>query len=465
MTTGLRMSDNDTAPHLPVRAPLDSGFNITPEADSVSLCEAEIQLKAGSEVIQGSGRAMLQLQPKLTLMVHAEFLQSPETAFAAFDGPDQVEFKFGGGFQSTKAIAASLTLDADESSATALAELIPNPQRMRRGQPNEPITRLVFHVANFPNFLGAAGPSGDFILRTPAGGQKRMGNAVLADPPWTIQLQSMIETDKTIEKLNRSGGYGITHIAQLTRADGQTFAADDAENMLQRVYLFLSFARGAWAPVVLNVGFDTTGNRVYENWGVRIGTPWESCRGWFDRSRGQALGAVYPGFCALLRDPTMGRAVNRTVYWYLRSNRGGDGSGIDSGIILSQAALELLVSAYLEAQNIKMPARSRAADQLREVLSRLGIPVAIPDALAGLQEGQRQNCWQDGPEAITRIRNELMHPKRKLPIKLGAVVPNAWSLAQWYIELLILRLSGYSGQYSNRLEARWVGEVEDVPWA
>jgi len=465
LTTGLRMSDNDTAPHLPVRAPLDSGFNITPEADSVSLCEAEIQLKAGSEVIQGSGRAMLQLQPKLTLMVHAEFLQSPETAFAAFDGPDQVEFKFGGGFQSTKAIAASLTLDADESSATALAELIPNPQRMRRGQPNEPITRLVFHVANFPNFLGAAGPSGDFILRTPAGGQKRMGNAVLADPPWTIQLQSMIETDKTIEKLNRSGGYGITHIAQLTRADGQTFAADDAENMLQRVYLFLSFARGAWAPVVLNVGFDTTGNRVYENWGVRIGTPWESCRGWFDRSRGQALGAVYPGFCALLRDPTMGRAVNRTVYWYLRSNRGGDGSGIDSGIILSQAALELLVSAYLEAQNIKMPARSRAADQLREVLSRLGIPVAIPDALAGLQEGQRQNCWQDGPEAITRIRNELMHPKRKLPIKLGAVVPNAWSLAQWYIELLILRLSGYSGQYSNRLEARWVGEVEDVPWA
>ncbi|NEV02434.1 hypothetical protein [Bradyrhizobium uaiense] len=194
---------------------------------------------------------------------------------------------------------------------------------------------------------------------------------------------------------------------------------------------------------------------------MRIGTPWESCRGWFDRNCGQALSVVYPGFCALLRDSVMGRAVNRTLYWYLRSNRGGDGSGIDSGIILSQAALELLASAYLEAQKIKMPARGRTADQLREVLRRLGIPVAIPDALAGLQEGQRQNCWQDGPEAITRI----MHPRRKLPIKLGAVVPNAWSLARWYTELLILRLSGYSGQYSNRLEARWVGEVEDVPWA
>lgn len=464
LTTELRMSDHDTAPRLPVRTPLDSGFNIVPEADSVGLCEAEIHLIAGSEVIQGSGRAMLQLEPKLTLMVRAEFLQSPETAFAAFDGPDQVEFKFGDGFQSTKAIATSLTLSADESSATALAELVPNPQRMRRGQPNELIKRLVFHVANFPNFLGGESSSADFIYCTAAGGMKRLGNVILADPPWSIQLQAMVGTAKTIERLNSGGGYGITHVAELTRSDGSTFAADEAEDVLHKLYLFVSFARGAWAPVVLNAGFDTADNRVYENWGVQIGTPWESCRGWFDRNRGQALGAVYPGFCALLRDPMIGQAVSRTLYWYLRSNRGGDGPGIDSGIILSQAALELLASAYLESQKIKMPSRSRAADQLREALRQLGIPVAIPDALAGLKEGQRQSCWQDAPEAITRIRNELVHPKRKLPIKMGAVVPNAWSLAQWYIELLILRLSGYSGQYSNRLEASWVGEVEDVPW-
>jgi hypothetical protein len=207
-------------------------------------------------------------------MVRAEFPQSAATAFAAFDRPGHAEFKFGDGFQSAKAIAASITLNADESSTTVLAALIPNPQRMRRGQPNEFINRFVFHVANFPNFLGAGGPSGDFILGTPAGGRKRMGNAVFADPPWSIQLQAMMDTDKTVEALSRSGGYGITHIAELTRADGQTFAADEAENVLQKVYLFLSFARGAWAPVVLNVGFDTTGKRVYENWvcgSVRLG--------------------------------------------------------------------------------------------------------------------------------------------------------------------------------------------------
>jgi hypothetical protein len=212
------------------------------------------------------------------------------------------------------------------------------------------------------------------------------------------------------------------------------------------------------------LGFDGSGERVYENWGVRAGTPWEIYRGWFDRQRGQSLAALFGGFRTLLHDPMLGKAVNRALYWYLRSNRGGDGAGIDSGVILSQAALERLASAYLEAQNVKMPPRTRAADYLREALLRLGIPVEIPTSLIGLKDGQQKGYWKDGPEAIARIRNELVHPRNKLPLKMSAVVADAWNLSQWYAELLFLRLAGYDGQYSNRLKVRWVGEVENVPW-
>jgi hypothetical protein len=94
----------------------------------------------------------------------------------------------------------------------------------------------------------------------------------------------------------------------------------------------------------------------------------------------------------------------------------------------------------------------------------LGIPLAIDSVLTNLANGQQKGCWQDGPEAITRIRNELVHPKNKLPIKIGTVIPDTWNLAQWYIELIILGLAGYGGEYSNRLSARWTGEVETVPW-
>ena len=43
---------------------------------------------------------------------------------------------------------------------------------------------------------------------------------------------------------------------------------------------------------------------------------------------------------------------------------------------------------------------------------------------------------------------------------------DAWILGQWYIELTLLRLFGYTGSYSDRLRRGvWKSEaVERVPW-
>ena len=40
-------------------------------------------------------------------------------------------------------------------------------------------------------------------------------------------------------------------------------------------------------------------------------------------------------------------------------------------------------------------------------------------------------------------------------------------MGQWYIELLLLHLFGYSGRYYNRLRDKegYTAAVEDVPWA
>ncbi len=48
---------------------------------------------------------------------------------------------------------------------------------------------------------------------------------------------------------------------------------------------------------------------------------------------------------------------------------------------------------------------------------------------------------------------------------MGPLVPQGWKLAQWYVELFLLKLAGYRGVYSDRIAARWVGEVKPVPWA
>ena len=38
----------------------------------------------------------------------------------------------------------------------------------------------------------------------------------------------------------------------------------------------------------------------------------------------------------------------------------------------------------------------------------------------------------------------------------------AWNLAQWYLELTLLKLCGYEGSHGNRLNQKWVGEVEPL---
>jgi hypothetical protein len=83
-------------------------------------------------------------------------------------------------------------------------------------------------------------------------------------------------------------------------------------------------------------------------------------------------------------------------------------------------------------------------------------------ALAEISTLASQRRWLDSPHALTEIRNNITHPER--PAQYSNAYFEAWSLGLWYLELALLRICGYNGSYSNRLVAKLVGEVEDVPW-
>jgi hypothetical protein len=38
-------------------------------------------------------------------------------------------------------------------------------------------------------------------------------------------------------------------------------------------------------------------------------------------------------------------------------------------------------------------------------------------------------------------------------------------LARWYVELVLLRMLNFTGEYLNRTRALVVGDVERVPWS
>jgi hypothetical protein len=138
-------------------------------------------------------------------------------------------------------------------------------------------------------------------------------------------------------------------------------------------------------------------------------------------------------------------------------------------LILAQTALELLAWTHCvqDRKMVSPAAFSRrglsAADKLRLLASSLSVPKEISSSLSALH-GKRGKKWDDGMDAITSIRNSLVHPNIQSESSDHPYY-EACELSLWYIDMILLRLCGHNGNYANRLtKPRWTGAVELVPW-
>lgn len=99
-----------------------------------------------------------------------------------------------------------------------------------------------------------------------------------------------------------------------------------------------------------------------------------------------------------------------------------------------------------------------------------GVPTAIPPSLPILDARLRasgQPGW-GGPEILFNIRNDMVHPPKRLVEPEwpdGELLFEAWQLGTWYLELVLLRILGYEGEYWSRVRLDRPGaDVEPVPW-
>lgn len=105
------------------------------------------------------------------------------------------------------------------------------------------------------------------------------------------------------------------------------------------------------------------------------------------------------------------------------------------------------------------------AGALNLVVGLAGIPSEVPGALPQLEEFARKSCGGSGPRSLITIRNRVVHPptkNRDRPQQL--LLSDAWLLAVWYLELLVLHRCDYRGTHLTP----WAGATwdnEPVPWA
>jgi hypothetical protein len=324
--------------------------------------------------------------------------------------------------------------------------------------------RVDFRVLNFPDFLTP--------LDVPGDAHRRLIQSVeLAAEGWRVTLDAAPGITEVVNTLRATGGYGLTHIGHLVRADGVTFGGVEARDVLSSLHYFLAFASGRWAPPLLPVGYDTTGALSWEEWRVPTSSRWSGRDTWFDRHTGNQLIEVYPGFWRLWNSTVWRLPLRKVIHWFVSSNMGH--GGVEGALVLSFTALELLAWVTLVDDRSRLSRRQfkrlSAADVLRTLIGELEIPAGVPSevaALAALASGPG-DPW-DGPEALAKVRNGIVHPEARDRASTASVRArvDAWSLSQWYLELALLRLCDHHGTYGSRLaRARWVGQVTRVPWS
>ncbi len=305
-----------------------------------------------------------------------------------------------------------------------------------------PLQSVQFSILNFPEFRGM---QDQYIELN--GERQLCGIAQLVAMPWSITITATPNLSKKLGTLKKDGGYALTHTGIIERSDGRTFSVEDVENLLSGLRLFLSFVRGASCGLTCIEGRDHKGERSWVKWGSTYTMPWRYVNSCADdgRTRWQILSEAFPGFWGLFGQQAvvLNQPISLALYWYLCAN---ESNSVSPGIILTQAALERLAH-EIAGKKVRS---DFAGVWIGKALKAENIDLRIPISCQALEALRRRENVADGPEMLTRLRNDLVHAKMKINVSTEEYI-EARNMGQWYVELLLLKLFDYSSSYTNRL--------------
>ena len=326
--------------------------------------------------------------------------------------------------------------------------------------PNKKIKCVNFGIINFPEFQGPTYEQFEEKERI-----RFLGSVKFIFNGFRIEIVESPSLWENRKLLNRNDGYVVSHTGLIERCDGKFYSAKEAEDLLRKLRVFLSFARGAACGLALVKANLPTGRDAMLEWGTQYTDPWLR-RGetWFlETEGGEWLSRLLPKFLELSRDPDWKNIIFAVIDWYLHSNTNPS----HVGIILAQAALESL-SYKIADRGIKPFKNQPFKNQIENALEYSHISKSIPKSCENLSDwikSMPKIILKEGPDAIIKIRNDLVHSdKRHGDIPVEALI-DAHRLSQWYIEMMLLCKLGYHGRYRSRVSESGIGTGEIVPWA
>ena len=313
---------------------------------------------------------------------------------------------------------------------------------------NRAVGTIRLHIANFHDFLGTPVKS-----KGGGGGRRRLS---LHSDDWRIELDQASDCDQIVALLRIHGGYGVAHAGVITKTSGEPFTASAAEDILTCVHFFLSFARGFWCGPFVTEGLGRRRRPLWTRWMSHLlATDWRGVASWFPVRNAALAGTAFTGFHDLWCQPIWRNPLRQIVHWYVAANI--NVAAVEGSLVLAHAALERLAWVRLVvagSQPEKAFDGKEARERIEALLLELNIPWALPaSAVPDLAAWALARGLNGGPAAISAVRNMIVHPKRQAALMQASptIRIEATRLALWYLEVALLALCRYNGNYVSRL--------------
>ncbi|OQP43593.1 hypothetical protein A4H97_33890 [Niastella yeongjuensis] len=304
------------------------------------------------------------------------------------------------------------------------------------------VDKIIFEIPNLKEFIGEGIKTGTNV---------RKGRITLENDKYIITLDKIFDFNTQYRKLESYGGYIFLYSGMLTKKKG-SLNFDEAKTTLECLHWFLSFVNGSRTSAMFIKGVANE-QLIWQNYNSRHVDQFKTVWSWSPKFRIDGLKDLWSNFLLINKDPDDFDCLTTSIHWYIEANKG---SGYAEGsIMMIQNALELLFNwQVVEKNKIIKGSDSRnitASNKIRLLLFLIKQTHEIPDGLEFLKQIAD---GKDGPEIIVEIRNAIVHgnedKRKKLKDISGEALYQSMQLGLLYIELTLLYIMNYKGEYTNR---------------
>lgn len=283
---------------------------------------------------------------------------------------------------------------------------------------------------------------------------------------YTIIIDKNYNYNKeTHRQLVSRTGSVVTHTGRIYRKDGQKFRTKNMEEVITNLSLSLSFCCGRYINIPNAMGYSEEKN-VYRAWYKRVSSDYRFVFKWTTTISNYHNFEKYLSLsCKALEDRYFNSTLENILDWYIEAL---NGINLGNNIISIQTALEMLSYVVLvensSCMSVKQYDARSASQNIRTLLKKCKIDYST---IHGDIFSEEINLYfSDGVDLITYYRNCVVHPskqKRNISLQFDEMY-NIILLGIKYIELVLLYIMRYRGEYTDRFKEVSFGDVELVPW-